>query len=327
MQTFQIGFPYPFSKQHLFAMYEFFRPVLEFKNPVLYAIPVFILMFSAEAYINYRERHDNYKFRDSAASISMGLGSVFFDLIAKSLALIAFFYLYEQYGWFKDSLSYTLLGWVLLFFADDLSFYWHHRLSHQIRILWAAHVNHHSSQNYNLSTALRQSWTEVFYKYSFYMWLPLLGFHPIMVLTQISINLLFQYWVHTKYIKKLPWIIELVFNTPSHHRVHHASNVIYLDRNHAGTLIIWDRLFGTFQEELEEEPVVYGITTNIDTYNPFKIATHEFGALWRDVRRAPGLANKLKYVFYPPGWSHDGSTLTADQMRERYVRNTVSGAV
>ena len=149
------------------------------------------------------------------------------------------------------------------------------------------------------------------------MWLPLLGFHPIMILTQISINLIFQYWVHTKYIKKFPAIIEFIFNTPSHHRVHHAKNVLYLDRNHAGTLIIWDRMFGTFVEEDPNEPVVYGITTNINTYNPLIIASHEFGNLWRDVRDAPGFVNKLKYIFYPPGWSHDGRSLTAKQMREQ----------
>ena len=137
-----------------------------------------------------------------------------------------------------------------------------------------------------------------------------------MVLTQISINLLFQFWVHTKFIKKFPTIIELILNTPSHHRVHHASNVRYLDRNHAGTLIIWDRLFGTFAEEKDEEPVVYGITTNIHTYNPLVIATHEFKSLFRDLRRAPGIGNKLKYIFLPPGWSHDGSTQTARKMRQ-----------
>jgi sterol desaturase/sphingolipid hydroxylase (fatty acid hydroxylase superfamily) len=199
---------------------------------------------------------------------------------------------------------------------DDFTFYWHHRLSHEFRILWAAHVNHHSSEQYNLSTALRQCWTEILYKYIFFLWLPFLGFHPMMVLTQISINLIFQFWVHTKLIKKLPPFIEFLFNTPSHHRVHHASNVRYLDRNHAGTLIIWDRIFGTFAEEKDEEPVVYGITTNIDTYNPLKIATHEYASLWRDIREAPRFSDKLKYIFYAPGWSQNGKTLTARQMRD-----------
>jgi sterol desaturase/sphingolipid hydroxylase (fatty acid hydroxylase superfamily) len=297
-------------------MWEFFKPILvDFKNPIIFAIPFFLILIGIEVYINYKDRKENYVFKDSMASISMGLGSIFSDIISKSFAFIAFVWLYENYGLFKDELSWTVLGWVLLFFLDDFTFYWHHRLSHEVRVLWAAHVNHHSSEQYNLSTALRQSWTEIFYKYIFFLWLPFLGFHPLMVLTQISINLLFQFWVHTKYIKKLPSFIELIFNTPSHHRVHHASNIRYLDRNHAGTLIIWDRIFRTFAEEKDEEPVVYGITTNINTYNPLIIATHEFASLWNDIRKAPKFSDKLKYVFYPPGWSHDNSTQTARQMR------------
>ena len=189
-------------------------------------------------------------------------------------------------------------------------------MSHQIRLLWAAHVNHHSSQKYNLSTALRQSWAELFYKYIWYLWLPILGFEPIMILTQISISLIYQFWIHTQFIGKMHPIIEFVFNTPSHHRVHHAKNVRYLDRNHAGILIIWDRMFGTFQEELEEEPVVYGITTNIDTYNPLVIASHEFKNIWQDVRGSSSLADKWNYLFKPPGWSHDGRSKTADEMRD-----------
>jgi sterol desaturase/sphingolipid hydroxylase (fatty acid hydroxylase superfamily) len=298
-------------------MWDLFKPILvDFQNPVIFAIPFFLLLIGIEVYLNYKERKNNYILKDSLASISMGLGSIVSDIIAKSIAFIGFVWLFEHYGFFKEQLSWTVLGWVLLFFLDDFTFYWHHRLSHEFRILWAAHVNHHSSEQYNLSTALRQSWTEILYKYIFFLWLPFLGFHPMMVLTQISINLIFQFWVHTKLIKKLPPFIEFLFNTPSHHRVHHASNVRYLDRNHAGTLIIWDRIFGTFAEEKDDEPVVYGITTNIDTYNPLKIATHEYASLWRDIREAPRFSDKLKYIFYAPGWSHNGKTLTARQMRD-----------
>lgn len=297
-------------------MWDLFKPILvDFKNPVLFAIPFFLLLIFLEVYLNYRERKNNYLLKDSLASISMGLGSIVSDIISKSLAFIAFVWLFENFGIFKEQLSWTVLGWVLLFFLDDFTFYWHHRLSHEVRILWAAHVNHHSSEQYNLSTALRQSWTEIFYKYIFFLWLPFLGFHPLMVLTQISINLIFQFWVHTKFIKKLPPFIEFIFNTPSHHRVHHASNPRYLDRNHAGTLIIWDRMLGTFSEEKDEEPVVYGITTNIDTYNPLKIASHEFASMWKDIREAPKFSDRLKYIFYAPGWSHNGKSLTARQMR------------
>jgi sterol desaturase/sphingolipid hydroxylase (fatty acid hydroxylase superfamily) len=298
-------------------MWEFFQPILEFKNPVLFAIPVFLLAIGVELYINYRERTSYYQTKDSFACISMGLGSAVLDILGKSLFFLLFSYCYEQMGWFKELFAFTFLGWVVLFFAEDFSFYWHHRLSHQIRILWAAHVNHHSSQHFNLAVALRQSWTEVFYKYTFYIWLAALGFPPVMILTQISINLIYQFFTHTQRVAKLPAAIEYFFNTPSHHRVHHASNVLYLDRNHAGTLIIWDKMFGTFQPELPSEPVIYGITTNIHTFNPLKIASSDFILLYRDVKNAKKWADKLKYIFYPPGWSPDGSTLTAVQMREQ----------
>lgn len=295
-------------------MLDFFKEVLNFDNPVKYAIPFFVLAIALEAWINYKERKGvDYSLKDSAASISMGLGSVLADLLAKSIGFFFFYKIFRSYALFADTLSFTLLGWVLLFFLDDFIFYWHHRFSHQLRILWAAHVQHHSSEHYNLSTALRQSWTEVFHKYILFAILPLLGFHPVMVMTQMSINLIYQFWIHTKHIDKLPWPLEFVFNTPSHHRVHHGSNIEYLDKNHAGTLIIWDRLFGTFQEE--QEPVRYGITSNIGSHNPIDIASHEYKALFRDMRRAPNWSSRLKYLIMPPGWSHDGPNQTAGYLQ------------
>ena len=149
------------------------------------------------------------------------------------------------------------------------------------------------------------------------MWLPLLGFDPLMMFTIISINLFYQFWVHTEMVGKLPQLIELIFNTPSHHRVHHASNIRYLDRNHAGVLIIWDRIFGTFSEEKNFEPCQYGLTENIKTYNPLKVATHEYAAIWRDVKRAQKWSDKLKYIFFAPGWSHDGEDKRAKTLRRK----------
>ncbi|MCH2023435.1 MAG: sterol desaturase family protein [Saprospiraceae bacterium] len=298
-------------------MWDFFKPILiDFQNPVLYAIPFFALLLGIEVYVNYKDRSDNYVFKDAMASISMGLGSVIIDVLTKSIALIVFYWIYNNYGIFKDELNWTILAWILLFFMDDITFYWHHRLSHQIRLLWAAHVNHHSSIHYNLSTALRQSWAELFYKYTWYIWLPLLGFPPLMILTQLAFSLIYQFWIHTKHIDRFPPIIEYFFNTPSHHRVHHAKNINYLDKNHAGILIIWDRIFGTFKAEDPNEPVIYGITKNIETYNPLIIATHEFANIAKDLKKAPSFVDKLKYLFNPPGWSHDGSSLTAEQMRK-----------
>lgn len=304
-------------------MFDWLTPILEFDNPVLYAIPFFFLLMGTEIYLSYRERLDHYQWQDSAASIGMGLGSVVIDLGCKTVAFYAFTWLYTHGGFFKEYLSYTVLGWVLLFFLDDFIFYWHHRLCHEVRLLWAAHVNHHSSQRYNLSTALRQSWSELFYKYLWYACLPLLGFPPLMVLTQISINLIYQFWIHTQQIRRLPAWVEWVFNTPSHHRVHHAKNIAYLDRNHGGTLIIWDRLFGTFALEDPNEPVEFGLTTNIHTYNPLRIASHEYAALWRDLRQAPSWGDRWRYLFYPPGWSPDGSSQTAEELRAALASNPI----
>lgn len=298
-------------------MYEFFRPIFEYQNPVMYAIPFFFLLMGIEIYINWKDRSENYVFKDAAASLAMGLGSVFSDIVAKSCAFFMFTFFYNETGFFKENLSFTILGWILIFFLDDFCFYWHHRTSHQVRLFWAAHVNHHSSQYYHLASALRQSWTEMWYKYFFYVILAIIGFHPIMILTQIGFSLIYQFWVHTIYIKKLPNIIEFIFNTPSHHRVHHSSDIEYLDKNHGGILIIWDRIFGTFQKE--EKAIRYGITSNINTYNPFKIATHEFKAIWSDMKKAPTFKAKLGYIFAPPGWSHDGSTQVAKVIQAQYA--------
>ncbi|NNK80715.1 MAG: sterol desaturase family protein, partial [Flavobacteriales bacterium] len=210
-------------------------------------------------------QRDSYELKDSAASISMGLGNVAIGLLAKGIILGALSLFYQ----FKIAeIPISWWSWVLLFFAEDLSYYWMHRISHRSKFFWASHVVHHSSQHYNLSTALRQTWTGPFFTFIFWLWLPLIGFHPIMIMTQMSISLLYQFWIHTETVDKMPQWFEAIFNTPSHHRVHHASNPRYLDRNHAGILILWDRLFGTFEPESVQEKPVYGLTKNIDSFNP-----------------------------------------------------------
>ncbi len=169
----------------------------------------------------------------------------------------------------------------------------------------------------NLGTALRQGVGERLHKFFFWIWIPLLGFDALMLFIVISVNLFYQFWVHTEVVKKLPNWFEAVFNTPSHHRVHHASNIRYLDCNHAGVFIIWDKLFGTFSPEESFEKPVYGLTKNIDTYNPLKVATHEYAAIWRDVKRAKKWSDKFKYIFYAPGWSHDGVDKRAKVLRKK----------
>ncbi len=208
-------------------------------------------------------------------------------------------------------------AWLAVFLLEDLTYYGFHRLAHERRFWWASHVNHHTSQHYNLSTALRQTWTGGAAG-TWLLWLPLafIGFPPAMVAIQKGISLVYQFWIHTEAIGKMPRWFEAVFNTPSHHRVHHARNPRYLDRNYAGILIVWDRLFGTFQPELEEEPCRYGVVKNLATFNILRVAFHEWAAIAGDLVRQPRHA--LGWLFGPPGWSPDGSRETSDQIRARW---------
>lgn len=201
-------------------------------------------------------------------------------------------------------LTLAVLGW-------DFIYYWNHRLQHESRVLWAIHVVHHSSERYNLSTALRQPWAESLGMFVPYGALSLLGIRPNLIETARQLNLLYQYWIHTDMIRSLgPW--EKVLNTPSHHRAHHGRNSRYLDRNHGSILIVWDRLFGTFEPESADDPVVYGLTKNIDTFNPLRIATHEHADILRDVYEAEGWADRLSYVLRGPGWAYERRGEQAD---------------
>ena len=283
------------------------------QEPAAYAIPFFLLLIGIELYVNWKEQRHLYNTGEALSSIAMGLGSLVVNILMKALAFALYTWLF-QYRLFD--IGWHWWSWLLILFADDFTFYWHHRLSHEIRILWAAHVQHHSSQSLNLATALRQSWTELLYKYIWWFWLPLVGFHPLMILMMMSISLIYQFWPHTEIIRKLPNWFEWFFNTPSHHRVHHASNARYLDQNHAGILIIWDKLFGTFCPENENDKPIYGLTTNIHSTNPLVIVSHEYKSIWKDIKRAPTFADKLRYLFMPPGWSHDGPDLRAKTLRQ-----------
>jgi sterol desaturase/sphingolipid hydroxylase (fatty acid hydroxylase superfamily) len=209
-----------------------------------------------------------------------------------------------------------------LFLGEDFLFWLEHYVDHHCRLFWAVHVTHHSSVEYNLTTGFRSSVLMPFYRYLYFVPLALAGFKPIDILFMYAVTQIYGILVHTRYIRKLHAWIEFIFVTPSHHRVHHASNTAYLDRNMGMALIIWDRMFGTFAEETDENPPVYGLTTNVDTpYHPVNIITHEWKILADDLKRAPSLKTKAKYLFMPPGWSHDGSTKTARQMQDELKGN------
>jgi len=278
-----------------------------------FALPVFFISMGAEFFIAKEKYHG----KDTRVSLFMMVFSAIVEFIPKVLAFIAFIYLHELSP-LRDLVQRQWWAWILLFFADDISYYWFHRLNHEVRLFWAGHVPHHSSIHMNLGTALRQGVGERIHKFFFWLWLPLLGFDPLMLFTMMGISLIYQFFTHTELVDKLPKPIEYIFNTPSHHRVHHASNIRYLDCNHAGVLIIWDRIFGTFSEEQKDiDHPKYGLTVNIETYNPGKVATHEYAAIWKDVKRATTTKDILNYIFNAPGWSHDGEDKRAKVLRKQ----------
>jgi sterol desaturase/sphingolipid hydroxylase (fatty acid hydroxylase superfamily) len=277
---------------------------------VYLAIPAFIVLLVAELLLARRRGRRIADARDSAASLAMGVGSVLIDLAWGGVALAAAYALHEH-RLFELGAGAGVFALALL--ADDFAYYWFHRLHHEVRVLWAAHVTHHSSQRYNYATALRQTWTPMT-ALPFYAPLAWLGFDPLLLVTVHGVNLVYQFWIHTELVERCPRWFEAVFNTPSHHRVHHGANPRYLDRNYGGILIVWDRWFGSF--EPEREPVRFGLTKNIARHDPLYVAFHEWVAVLRDAWRADTWRTAFCYLFAAPGWRPDGSGQTASELRQ-----------
>ena len=271
------------------------------------AIPGFLALLALEFALARAKRRDIQETRDTTTSLSLGVGSLFagaaWNLVAAGLYVTAHQHRLVELG----SGPWAFVGALV---AVDFAYYWNHRLHHEVRVLWASHVPHHSSQRYNLATALRQSWTP-FTGLPFYLPLAFF-FSPAQIAAAYGINLLYQFWIHTELIDRLG-PLEWVLNTPSHHRVHHGANVAYLDRNYAGVLIVWDRWFGSF--EPEREPVRYGLTKNIDSFNPVVAAFGEFVAVFRDALTAPTLRDALGFLVRPPGWKPGGAGATATDLK------------
>lgn len=284
-------------------------------SPVDYAIPGFVLLVLAEMLWAWKRRPEAYEPRDTLTSLAFGLGSTVAGLLLGGFALLVFLAAYE-YRLFD--IGWTWWAWPVCFVLDDLAYYWIHRAGHRVRWFWASHVNHHSSQHYNLSTALRQTWTGAFtLGFAFKLPLVLLGFHPVMIAVVGGFNLIYQFWIHTEAIGRMPRWFEAVMNTPSHHRVHHATNPRYLDRNYAGVFIVWDRMFGTFEPETDDERIRYGIVKQLGSFNLLHSVFHEWIGMLQDIRRAPW-RHKLGYLLREPGWTHDGSRETSDMIRARW---------
>ena len=237
-----------------------------------------------------------YERKDTTASLSMLVGNVAFSFVTAAafsrFDRLLFRHRVSNVGRRRGSFLTAMVLW-------DFLYYWDHRWMHEVRLLWANHVTHHSSQRYNLSTALRQPWSG-FLTFWVFAPMPLLGYASKTTMRAGQLNLLYQYWIHTEAIDRLPAAAEQVLNTPSHHRVHHGANQQYLDKNYGGILIVWDRLFGTFEPEVRR--IKYGLTKNIKTYNPLRIAYHEMADIARDVRSAGNKRDRLGYVLRRPGW-------------------------
>lgn len=267
---------------------------------IVLAIPVFFVLMGIELAWSAWTHRKAYRFNDFVANLGCGIGSQVVGAFTKAGILAIYLAVYDHGRLF--TLPSTPLTWLLAFVLVDLLYYWFHRLSHEVNFLWAAHIVHHQSEEYNLSVALRQSWWQGLFSFWFYVPIALLGVHPVVIVSVAAVNTLYQFWIHTKAIGRMgPF--EWLFNTPSHHRVHHGSDPKYIDRNHAGTLIIWDKLFGTFQRE-EEEPV-YGITAPLRSWDPLTANFHYWGDLFRLAHRCRSLKDKVLVFIKPPGWRPD----------------------
>jgi sterol desaturase/sphingolipid hydroxylase (fatty acid hydroxylase superfamily) len=284
---------------------------------ILISTPLYIVVIGLEMLFSHLRVKKYYTVKETLMNVYLTLANAGIDLLFRSIyagIILTFFYQYRA----LDLSPHPLVYWPLLFVLEDLVFYVEHRIDHYCRLFWAVHVTHHSSQEFNLTTGFRSSVLQPLYRFVYFIPLALLGFAPVDILFMYSLTQIYGILVHTQYIKKMPRWFETVFVSPAHHRVHHASNVVYLDKNMGMCLIIWDKLFGTFQEELPGEAVRYGLVKQVTApHHPLKIIFHEWQAIGRDLGRKASFITRLKYLFMPPGWSPDGSTLTAKQMRQQ----------
>lgn len=266
-------------------------------SPVVLSIPIYILLIGFELIYTLLKKPDYYRLSDSVTNISCGIGDQIIGVFAKVITLGFYQYLFENYS--LISFEPSILSFIILFVAVDFIYYWVHRWSHEINFLWAGHVVHHQSEEYNLSVALRQSWFHKFFTFIFYLPLAFFGFDTLSFVWANGLNLLYQFWIHTEVVKKLG-PLEFILNTPSHHRVHHGRNPEYIDKNHGGVFIIWDRLFGTFAEE--KKAPVYGITTPLNSWNPVWANVSHWYIMYQEGKHFEKWIDKIKLFIKPPGW-------------------------
>lgn len=266
-------------------------------NPIILSIPIYFILIGIELIIQWFSKKQLYRLNDAITNISCGITQQLTGIFLKVIGVGVYTLVFEKFAVYTIASSWYM--YIILFVAADFLYYWAHRMSHEVNLFWGGHVVHHQSEDYNFSVALRQGSFQILWTFAFYLPLALIGFNPIDFVFVSALVTVYQFWIHTETIGKMGWF-EYIFNTPSHHRVHHGRNPKYIDKNHAGVFIIWDRLFGTFQKE-EEKPT-YGITTPVNSWNPVWVNFNHYAQMYRELRIIKGTRNKLKYLFKKPGW-------------------------
>lgn len=310
--------------------FTFIHPDATYDNPLFWGGPLFVGVIILEIILSVRHNAHLYYWKDTASSLTMGAGAAVIAGFVKAAMIVAFFAVHELFTPVREAIGYTSFGWawyvwIICQFLDDHNYYWHHRLSHTVRCLWAAHIVHHSSEHYNLGTGARNGWVTLFYKPVWWLWLPAVGFEPMMVATCLGIQAIYQFHLHTKAVPNLGFL-EKFMNTPRQHQVHHSCNYEYLDKNHGGFLNIFDRFYGSFLHYDETIDPKFGVLHPPKTYNPLDIVSHEYRNIWADVKSTKNLKHKLMYIFGEPGWSPDGSTKTAKEIQREIKLGTFSGS-
>lgn len=280
---------------------------------IFISTPIYVLLILGEIILSNWHNRKLYSVGDTIQNLYLMIANMGIDVLMRGITLFVLlsFFDYRLINWTPNSWYY----WLLLFFAEDFIFYWIHRIDHMVRFFWAIHVTHHSSERFNFTTGFRSSVFQPVYRFIWFIPLVFLGFEPFDIFIMYSITQTYGILVHTKAVRRLG-VLEYVLVTPSHHRVHHASNVEYLDKNMGMILILWDKLFGTFQAEIDGLPIQYGLYEKQINQNPVNVIFHEWIEIYKDIRKAKGLKNKWLYITKPPGWSHDGSTMTSKELRD-----------
>ncbi|QOL24514.1 sterol desaturase family protein [Thalassotalea sp. LPB0316] len=287
---------------------------------IIAAIPFFLLLIAIELWFDHKRKTHYYRFNDAINSLSIGILSRFTGVLKSLIPLSIYWLIYQKYALFdlpKDS----IWVWIFAFVVYDLAYYWAHRLNHRIHVMWGSHVVHHSSEEYNLTTALRQTSSPSLLAWLVYLPIALIGVDPVVFIACASLNLVYQFWVHTRHVDKMPAWFEAIMVTPSHHRVHHALNRDYIDKNYAGVFIIWDKLFNSFQAEKDEVDIVYGVSHQLKSWNPFWANLQVYWNLIKDAYYARSWKDKFKVFFMPPGWRPED--VNADHPRKYATTKTL----